>query len=383
MAVKIETQGQRNKLTVRDAPYWVRVNKGRFIGFRNGVKKHTWLARMVVDGSFSFTTFPNSDEWDYEVAREAADKWFRTLAIIEEEARNMSLLDVINHYENSMSVEKTARYAKENADRVRKHLSDHFKKTLLHRITTSQVKNFRNGMVAKSGDDEEVRKSKVTANRTLNILKAALNLAYKDNLIDSKRAWETVEPFTGVSEARKLFLTKKQLNAFLDTTEGEFYNLCKALALTGNRVGSLTGALVRDFHPAEGYIRLQSKKGDGAVKNWNCYLRDDALELFKEMSQSKLPNANLFTDDSGEPWQKNGYRRQMLDAKRVAKMPADFDLYAFRHYFISQCLEGGKQPQLIAENVGTSVRMIELHYGKTRGETRRAVMNSVDLGVSG
>jgi site-specific recombinase XerD len=380
MTAKIETPGQRNKLTPRNAPYWFRVNKGRFIGFRKGANKHVWVARMTVDGSFSFKTFHGSDEWEYETARDAADEWFRSIAVIEEEARNMTVLDVIKHYEKSMTVEKTPRYAKENSDRVRKHLSDHFKKTLLHSITTTQIKNFRNGIVV-TGDEEVIRKSKVTANRTLNILKAALNLAYKDNLIDSKRAWETVEPFTGVSEARKLFLTKKQVNAYLKVTDGEFHNLCKALALTGNRVGSLTGALVRDLHPREGYIRLQSKKGSGAVKIWNCYLRDDSLEFFKEMSQSKLPNANLFTDNAGQPWHKNGYRRTMLDAKQAAKMPADFDLYAFRHYFISQCLEAGTQPQVIAENVGTSVRMIELHYGKTRGETRRALMNKVQLGI--
>lgn len=378
MASKIDTPTKRKKLATPSRT-WEKTTKGKYLGYMKGKKQDSWLARMIVDGQHSYKTFKDSADWDYEAAQKAAGNWFKSTSNIDHQARNMTLVDAVDHYKETMSVEKTPRFAKENAGRLKKHLSESFKKTLLSEITTSQIKKFRNNMVPVSDDLEKVRKAKVTANRTLNILKAALNLAYRDNLIDSKRAWDTVMPFGNVSEARKLFLTKKQVDTYLKHTTGAFHNLCKALALTGNRVGSLTGALVRDLNPTEGYIRLESRKGSGAVKTWNCYLSDAALNFFKEMSQSKLPNAHLFPDDSGQHWNKNGYRRIMLDAKVAAKMPADFDLYAFRHYFISQSLAAGIQPQVIAENVGTSVRMIELHYGKTRGETRRALMNTVEL----
>ena len=68
-------------------------------------------------------------------------------------------------------------------------------------------------------------------------------------------------------------------------------------------------------------------------------------------------------------------------AKLAEKMPADFDLYAFRHYHISKALLAGIQAQVIAENCGTSVRMLEKHYAKFVGSDRRAMMNSMTLGI--
>jgi hypothetical protein len=56
-------------------------------------------------------------------------------------------------------------------------------------------------------------------------------------------------------------------------------------------------------------------------------------------------------------------------------------MYAFRHYHISRALLAGIQAQVIAENCGTSVRMIEKHYGKFVGSDRRAMMNAMTLGI--
>jgi integrase len=215
----------------------------------------------------------------------------------------------------------------------------------------------------------------------LNVFKAVLNLAYDDKIVGSKAAWDGVKAFEDVGEARKLYLTDEQVKSYIDQTSGAFRDLCMACILTGNRVGSLTNALVKDFDKREGFIRLSSRKGGGKVKTWNCYLRDDALAFFKDIAKDKLPGAHLLTDSSGEPWQKSGYRRLMLSAKIAAKMPTDFDMYAFRHYHISRALLAGIQAQVIAENCGTSVRMIEKHYGKFVGSDRRAMMNAMTLGI--
>jgi integrase len=279
-----------------------------------------------------------------------------------------------------MGIEKNPRNATENAQRVRKHLSANLSAIKLSKLAKKQVLNFRDSMVS-TGDDEEVRKSKVSANRVLNVFKAVLNLAYEDKLIGSREAWDTVKSFEDVGEARKLYLTDEQVRAFIAETSGAFGDLCMACLLTGNRVGSLTGAIVRDFDKQEGTIRLTSRKGGGKVKTWDCYLRDDALAFFKGLAKDRLPGAHLLTDDNGEPWQKNGYRRTLLAAKMAAKMPADFDLYAFRHYHISKALLAGIQAQVIAENCGTSVRMLEKHYAKFVGSDRRAMMNLMTLGV--
>lgn len=381
MASFINTETKQKRLESRHAPYWEKIAKGRSIGYRKGVKQTAWMGRMNVGGKFKYTSFSDSENWSYEDALEAVTEWFSTLVNIDPNFREMTINNALNHYEQRMSIEKNKRNAKENTDRVRKHLSDSLSKTRLAKITKRQVLSFRDGMVNGSVEEESIRKSKVSANRVLNIFKAVLNLAYEDKLIGNKSAWETVKPFEDVSEARKLYLTDQQVTDYLKATEGAFYNLCKACVLTGNRVGSLTSALVMDFDIQDGSIRLESRKGNGKVKTWNCYLSDDAIKFIKQVTKNKLPKAPLFSNDSGKAWGKNTYRRAMLSAKKVAKMPDDFDLYAFRHYHISKALLAGVQAQVIAENCGTSVRMLESHYAKFIGSDRRAMMNSVELGV--
>jgi integrase len=380
MTSMIDTETKRKRLEPRHAPYWDKISKGRALGFRKGLNLTTWMARIDIGGKLKYTTFDNSENWNHADAIDEATEWFSTLINIDHATRDHNIKDAVNHYEQRMTIEKNARNANENSQRVRKHLADNFAITKLTKITKKQILNYRDGMVA-TGDEEEIRKSKVSANRVLNILKAVLNLAYEDKLIGSKAAWDSVKAFEDVGEARKLYLTDKQVIAFLAETSGAFHDLCKAAVLTGNRVGSLTGALVKDFDKVEGSIRLVSRKGNGKVKTWDCYLRDDALAFLKEISKDKLPAAHLLNDDSGKPWLKNGYRRTMLKAKLAAKMPSDFDLYAFRHYHISKALLAGIQAQVIAENCGTSVRMLEKHYAKFVGKDRRAMMNTMALGI--
>jgi hypothetical protein len=52
---------------------------------------------------------------------------------------------------------------------------------------------------------EALRRRKATANRTWTVLRAALNLAYKDGKIASPSAWEKVDPFESVDAARIRF----------------------------------------------------------------------------------------------------------------------------------------------------------------------------------
>ena len=46
-------------------------------------------------------------------------------------------------------------------------------------------------------------------------------------------------------------------------------------------------------------------------------------------------------------------------------------MYSLRHSHTSQALLNGVNLKLLAENLGTSVRMIELHYGKVVSASRR------------
>jgi integrase len=59
------------------------------------------------------------------------------------------------------------------------------------------------------------------------------------------------------------------------------------------------------------------------------------------------------------------------DALKRAGLPADGSIYALRHTYVSRAIEGGVPLNVIADNCGTSVRMIEKTYAKILAEKRR------------
>jgi integrase len=61
----------------------------------------------------------------------------------------------------------------------------------------------------------------------------------------------------------------------------------------------------------------------------------------------------------------------MKHALKKARLPADGSLYALRHTYVSRAIEGGVPLNIIADNCGTSVRMIEKTYAKILAENRR------------
>jgi site-specific recombinase XerD len=85
--------------------------------------------------------------------------------------------------------------------------------------------------------------------------------------------------------------------------------------------------------------------------------------LFKRLSRSKLPAAYLLTRDDGQPWGHSDWDDSIRAAAAKAGCPAGTVLYTLRHSFITQALLSGMPTLEVAKLVGTSLKMIEQHYG--------------------
>ena len=107
------------------------------------------------------------------------------------------------------------------------------------------------------------------------------------------------------------------------------------------------------------------------------------MRFFEGIAAGKAPDALLLPKDDGGPWGKNHHIRPMQDAVEKAKLPRDCTIYALRHSHASQALLNGMNMQLLAENMGTSVGMIEKHYGKFLAASRRQLIeaSSLNLGL--
>ncbi len=371
--MKINTLNRRKQLKPRKAPYFHSIAKGKAIGFYRSADGGSWHARLrTPEGKQLHEPLGGDLDSEFDDMADKAREWFER-AVTLEDAR-YTVKQCVADYVAHLKVENSEDASRRVKQRLEKHLTPSLGKVELIKLTTRQLKTWRDGMVRVSSDPEQVRKSKDSANRILAQAKAAFNLAYRSGMINSDTAWKRVPAFRDVGEARKLFLTDKQVKRLLEHIEGGFHNLVRAAVLTGARYGELAAARVRDLDLAHGSLRLAGKTGTR-----HSYLADDGLAFFRALSRDKLPDAWLFAKDNGEPWGKSHQHRLMKDAVKAARLPRESVFYSLRHYYISKALLAGLPVQVIAENTGTSMRMIEKHYGKFMPKDRRRLLNQVVL----
>jgi len=375
-ANSIDSPTKRNKLKPRREPYWQKITAGRYVGFRRTRTGGAWIARIRVDGQQRYQALEAVDAWDdkdsYDNVVAKALEWFTTAATVED--HHYRVKDAVSDYVEHLRVNNSEAAAKDAESRLDNHLTDKLKDCQLIQLKTVQIKRWHQGLVRMSDDEEDVRKSKDGANKLLTKLKAALNLAFNNGLVATDREWRRVKPFKDVGGVRILFLTDKQVGRLLEKADGAFKNLLEAAKLTGARYGELASAQVAALDARGGMLLLNGKTGQR-----HCYLSDDALTWFKQQAKSKLPKALLLPKEDGTAWGKSHQARPMKAAVKAAKLPHDAVFYSLRHYHISKALLAGVPVQVVAENCGTSVRMIEKHYGKFMAQDRRAFFNQVVL----
>jgi integrase len=372
MAKVFDTLAKRKKLKSRKPPYWERIRIGQFLGYRRNQKFEgsTWLVRI----GKQWTTLGHEADMGYETALDKALEWLQLRGEIEVEDINFTLEMAIDDYQRELAVDKGEEKALVSTRRLKNKLSDKLLALPVRDLKKAQIVRWRDRLV-NTEDPNKTRASKDTANRILTILKAALNKAYENQRVPSDRAWKTVKPFEKVGKARTLFLTEKQVSQLLDKAEGALYKLCRAGVLTGARYGELAQLRVSDFDQKQGTLHIT----EGKTGERTCFLSDVAVRFFKAQTKSKTPNALLLPMDNSEPWGRDSQTRPIKALVQAAKLPRETVFYSLRPYHISKALLAGVQIQVVAENCGTSVRMIEKNYGKFMKEDRRRMFNQVEL----
>ena len=82
------------------------------------------------------------------------------------------------------------------------------------------------------------------------------------------------------------------------------------------------------------------------------------------MAKNKLPDAPLLTKDGANAWGTSHQTRLMRKAVKAAGLPASVVFYTLRHSFIADLIDKNMNVFDIAKITGTSIEMIEKHYGK-------------------
>ncbi len=371
MSHAIHLASVRKELPARRAPYWgPPMERGQHIGIRkNANGSCNWIARRYDEDAKDYrykALGQLSPNFDFSQAKGAAMQWFADAEVGVSDTPP-TVEDACREYVTDLEAEGRKSTANDASKRFERTIYGRaIARTRLDRLRTAALKDWRNRLGG----------AKASQNRNLTALKAALNLAVAHGRVNPSVAqqWKAVKSHKDALKRRELFLDVKQRRALVRAASGAVRNLIEAAALTGARPGELVAAKRSQFDHRTGSMTFRGKTGDRTIP-----LSPAAIDLFKRLAKGKLPGAFLLVRDDGQPWGHSDWDALVRDAAKRGKLPRGVVLYTLRHSWITEALKGGMATLDVARLTGTSLPMIDKHYGHLVAQAARERLATVDM----
>jgi len=371
--VDLSKVGSRSALEPRREPYWQKLANGQYLGFRMLTPGSTgsWSARayeattkkQLFHTLGDFSHLPPSER--FNAASEAARKWFRHL-------------DGGGTAETITVGEACRQYAAQHPEvevRFKRYVyGDPIANQPLQKLTEPQVRAWRNRLASLPAIVSKKRNGTVTtrvrANATLNRdmvpFRAALNMAQASGYVLSNLAWKKALEPAPATGRRNTYLDKAQRTALLDAIDGaDIRTFVHGLCLLPLRPGALASLRVSDFDPRRGELLVHADKA-GAGRR--LLLPAETTKLLEELAKGQQPTSTLFRRSDGRKWDKDAWKGPIKKAAERASLPDTVSAYTLRHSTITDLVQEGLNLLTIAQVSGTSVAMIEKHYGHLQGK---------------
>jgi len=247
--------------------------------------------------------------------------------------------------------------------------------------TSRIVKKAQKRRAVDAKDADAVRARRATANRTLTVLKAALNHAFHDGRIVTDEAWRKVKPFREADAPVVHFLSEDECRRMVIACDGAFRSLVRAALLSGCRYGELTRMRARDFNAEAGTITVRESKSG---KPRHVALTDEGQSLFAELTAGHTGREPIFIRDDGKAWGPSHQQRPLDAASARAKIEPAATFHILRHTYASALAMHGVPMGVIAAQLGHSdTRMTEKHYAHLSpnyvAETVRAALPALGI----
>ena len=388
---KIDTRSARTKLTERREPYWTPIARGCALGYRRGAKGGTWIARFRGDDDKQhYDALGAADDardadgltvFDFAQAQERARAFFtgkaRELAgHVEPSSGPYTVARALEAYFAERARRGSKGLAKDRAA-ARVRILPQLGAIELAKLTTKRIRDWQADLatapklarVGRRGqksapvdvkDADAVRARRSTANRTLTVLKAALNHAYRDGRVATDDAWRKVRPFREADAPIVRYLSDDECRRLVNACDGKFRDLVRAALLTGCRYGELTRMRAGDFSREGGTIAVRESK---AGKPRHVALTDEGQELFAALTAGKTGRDAIFVRDDGNAWGPSHQQRPLDAASKRAKIEPAATFHILRHSYASALAMRGVPMGVIAAQLGhADTRMTEKHY---------------------
>jgi integrase len=382
---KLETRAARARLQPNRKPHWKTLVPGSLhLGYRKKSKAQagTWLVRRYIGGErYRIAPLGITDDLEdtavsYEEAQRLA--YEHHSEVEDPEPRiDLTVADAIARYVAWMKLNRAT--GPEVEQRAALHILPQLGNFKVSDLTTHQLNGWRDKLAAspalfrarqgmphkhkpgpKTKDEQRARK--VSANKCVTILKAALNRAFREGLVEDDKAWRRFELFHKVEIARERSLTIAEAQRFIEAADERsgFRDLLRAALLTGCRFGELRNLLVEDF--ARGKIAIrQSKSG----KPRHVRLTEEGSAFFERLAGGRFDQDYLLMNRRlGREWRKSEQNRPMRAACTAAGISPPVGIHQMRHTWASLALMNGVPLLVVATNLGhANTSQVEKNYG--------------------
>jgi site-specific recombinase XerD len=363
--------------------------KGCYLGFRkmNDSGHGNWVARAMQDGSEKeiyrslgdLSGVP--DHLRFDAAQKSAQAWFKHLG--RGGASGITRVEeTCERYVRHLRTTKGERAARDAEARFKNYvLNDpRLGATDLTKLTPARLDAWRTAlheMPTRSGPQRGKRRTNSTLNRDMSCFRAALNLAYDEGLVTSDFAWRSkLRPIKNADRRRETYLDRAQRRNFIEKACPDTAEFLHGLALLPLRPGALAGLKVGDYDRRLQVLKIGKDKSgiDRKIK-----LPAVTAQFLNEASKNKMPAAPLLSRSDGKAWNKDAWKWPVKAAAAAAELPPGTTAYTMRHSVISDLVHDGLDLLTVAQLSGTSVAMIERHYGHLRSDVAAVALARLAL----
>ena len=383
MADRIDTVEGRNRLDPRRAPYWHKLTTGCHLGFRkmSAASAGTWLAQ-VYDGGTQKQTRKSLGAFDALPAHQRFDAAKREAEKLAEHlnqggnAENTSVKEACASYVKFLEAEGKEATAKDAKGRFRRWVDDDkLAGIAMRKLATHHLRAWRKGLMAEPvvinpHAEDKLQKTRTRApasiNRDMNSLRAALNHARENGAVSTDAAWRAaLSPIESADRRRMAFVDRKQRITLIEKAEKDIADFLRALSMVPLRPGALASLTAGSYDKRLGVLTVGKDKAgdDRSIK-----LSGKTAEFFAARAKDKLPTAPLLARADGKAWNKDAWKGPIREAVVAAKLPINVTAYTLRHSVITELIVAGLDTLTVARLSGTSLPMIEKHYGHLRAE---------------
>lgn len=371
MPIDLSRVGAREALRARREPHWQRMRPGCFLGYRASAREGagTWIGRCYDKTAQGYKLKALGDFGDlapgerFIAARRAAEAFAAIIeggGLREDKIETVAdaCRDYLNHKPGAIAHGVFRRHvysdpiATIKLDKLRRHHLREWRQ----RLEEAPALLSRNN----KGEKRTKMRSASTVNRDMVPVRAALRAVLSLGSPGTDAAWhEALKPVRNADKRRVLYVDRDERKRLLDATADEAAPFVRGLCLLPLRPGAIAALTAGEWDKRTETLTITRDK----TGTRNITVPPIVAQFLTAQTKDKLPGAPMFGRADGRAWNKDAWYDPIREASTAAGLPSGTSAYTLRHSVITDLVRGGLPVLTTAQLSGTSVVMIEKHYG--------------------